>query len=58
MKRKIIITILCLTMGLSIVACGKQETTATTEQTSEDNATIEGSEYKSFYETSISEMQR
>lgn len=31
MKRKIIITILCLTMGLSIVACGKQETTSTTE---------------------------
>ena len=31
MKRKIIITILCLTMGLSIVACGNQETTSTTE---------------------------
>ena len=31
MKRKIIITILCLTMGLSIVACGKQQTTSTTE---------------------------
>lgn len=31
MKRKIIITILCLTMGLSIVACGKQETTSTIE---------------------------
>lgn len=31
MKRKIIITILCLTMGLSIVACGKQEITSTTE---------------------------
>lgn len=31
MKRKIIITILCLTMGLSIVASGKQETTSTTE---------------------------
>ena len=31
MKRKIIITILCLTMGLSIVACGEQETTSTTE---------------------------
>lgn len=43
---------------LSFASCGKQETTATTEQTSEDNATIEGSEYKSFYETSISEMQR
>ena len=31
MKRKTIISLLCLTMGLSIVACGKQETTATTE---------------------------
>ena len=31
MKRKISVTILSLIMGLSIVACGKQETTATTE---------------------------
>lgn len=31
MKRKILVTILSLAMGLSIVACGKQETTATTE---------------------------
>ena len=31
MKRKISVTILSLMMGLSIVACGKQETTATTE---------------------------
>ena len=31
MKRKIPVTILSLIMGLSIVACGKQETTATTE---------------------------
>ncbi|RHQ78153.1 hypothetical protein DWX99_04625 [Firmicutes bacterium AF22-6AC] len=31
MKRKILVTILSLIMGLSIVACGKQETTATTE---------------------------
>lgn len=31
MKRKIQVTILSLIMGLSIVACGKQETTATTE---------------------------
>lgn len=31
MKSKIIITILFLTMGLSIVACGKQENTSTTE---------------------------
>ena len=35
MKRKIIITILCLTMGLSIVACGKQENTAIVEPTVE-----------------------
>lgn len=31
MKRKILVTILSLIMGLSIVACGKQENTATTE---------------------------
>lgn len=31
MKRKILVTILSLIMGLSIVACGKQETTATEE---------------------------
>ena len=31
MKRKIPVTILSLIMGLSIAACGKQETTATTE---------------------------
>ena len=31
MKRKISVTILSLIMGLSIVACGKQETTATAE---------------------------
>lgn len=31
MKRKISVTILSLIMGLSIVACGKQESTATTE---------------------------
>lgn len=31
MKRKILVTILSLIMGLSIVACGKQETTATAE---------------------------
>lgn len=31
MKRKILVTILSLIMGLSIVACGKQQTTATTE---------------------------
>ena len=31
MKRKMPVTILSLIMGLSIAACGKQETTATTE---------------------------
>ena len=31
MKRKLLVTILSLIMGLSIVACGKQETTVTTE---------------------------
>lgn len=31
MKRKLLVTILSLIMGLSIVACGKQETTATAE---------------------------
>lgn len=31
MKRKLLVTILSLIMGLSIVACGKQENTATTE---------------------------
>ena len=41
MKRRIIITILCLTMGLSIVACGKQENTATTESVP---ATIESTQ--------------
>lgn len=57
MKRKIIITFLCLTMGLSIVACGKQETPATTESVpatvesvqtettvTEENVTIETEE--------------
>lgn len=36
MKRKILITILSLAMGLSIVACGKQEITVT-----EENVTTE-----------------
>ena len=35
MKRKTIISLLCLTMGLSIVACGKQENTAIVETTVE-----------------------
>ena len=41
MKRKILVTILSLIMGLSIVACGKQETTATTESVT---ATVESTQ--------------
>lgn len=41
MKRKIQVTILSLIMGLSIVACGKQETTATTESVT---ATVESTQ--------------
>ena len=41
MKRKISVTILSLIMGLSIVACGKQETTATTESVT---ATVESTQ--------------
>ena len=41
MKRKILVTILSLIMGLSIVACGKQETTATAESIS---ATVESTQ--------------
>ena len=41
MKRKILVTILSLIMCLSIVACGKQETTATTESVT---ATVESTQ--------------
>lgn len=42
MKRKIIITFLCLTMGLSIVACGnKASTTPSTEKTTETESVTE-----------------
>lgn len=41
MKRKIQVTILSLIMGLLIVACGKQETTATTESVT---ATVESTQ--------------
>ncbi len=41
MKRKLLVTILSLIMGLSIVACGKQETTATTEPVT---ATVESTQ--------------
>ena len=41
MKRKIPVTILSLIMGLSIAACGKQETTATTESIT---ATVESTQ--------------
>ena len=36
MRRKLLVTILSVIMGLSIVACGKQETTATTESKVEE----------------------
>lgn len=41
MKRKILVTIWSIIMGLSIVACGKQETTATTESVT---ATVESTQ--------------
>lgn len=42
MKRKIIITFLCLTMGLSIVACGnKASTTPSTEKTTSTESNTE-----------------
>lgn len=44
MKRKILVTILSLIMGLSIVACGKQETTATEETVP---ATVESTQAES-----------
>ena len=44
MKRKIIITILFLTMGLSIVACGKQETTSTTESVQSETTVTDNTE--------------
>ena len=44
MKRKIIITILCLTMGLSIVACGKQKTTSTTESVQSETTVTDETE--------------
>ena len=47
MKRKIIITILCLTMGLSITACGKQENTATEETVP---ATVESTQTETIEE--------
>lgn len=47
MKRKIIITILCLTMGLSITACGKQEITVTEETAP---ATVESTQTETIEE--------
>lgn len=44
MKRKILVTILILIMGFSIVACGKQETTATTATTESVPATVESTQ--------------
>lgn len=44
MKRKTIISLLCLTMGLSIVACGKQENTATTESVQSETTVTDDTE--------------
>ena len=51
MKRKLLVTILSLVMGLSIVACGKQETTAgkeslndTVESVQEETTETDGAE--------------
>ena len=51
MKRKIIISILCLTMGLSIVACGKQETTSTTESVQSETTVTDDTEPTETVET-------
>lgn len=51
MKRKTIITILCLTMGLSIVACGKQETTSTTESVQSETTVTDDTEPTETVET-------
>ena len=51
MKRKIIITILFLTMGLSIVACGKQETTSTTESVQSETTVTDDTEPTESVET-------
>lgn len=52
MKRKLLVTILSLTMGLSIVACGKQETTASTENIP---ATVESAQVETTEATTETE---
>lgn len=47
MKRKALITIICLTIGLSITACGKQENTATEETVP---ATVESTQTETIEE--------
>ena len=54
MKRKIQVTILSLIMGLSIVACGKQETTATTESVT---ATVESTQAEPTENENIEENE-
>ena len=54
MKRKILVTILSLIMGLSIVACGKQETTATTESVP---ATVESTQAETTEEIEATEAE-
>ena len=54
MKRKILVTILSLIMCLSIVACGKQETTATTESVT---ATVESTQAEPTEETESTETE-
>lgn len=54
MKRKILVTILSLIMGLSIVACGKQETTSTTESVT---ATVESTQAEPTEEIETTETE-
>ena len=54
MKRKILVTILSLIMGLSIVACGKQETTSTTESVT---ATVESTQAEPTEEIESTETE-
>lgn len=58
MKRKIIITILCLTMGLSITACDKQTQQQTQADTTEQKEETEQSEQsEEVYNTEQSETE-
>lgn len=58
MKRKIIITILCLTIGLSITACGKQTQQQTQAEPTEQKEETEQSEQsEEVYNTEQSETE-